>query len=91
MSLLKNINDIRMKYRYQESIIFSFVVLFIGAVFSFLFYIFLGSFFDETLSEYISSITGKEISIILGYSVASGVVYSSHIKELFELIKIKDD
>ena len=80
-----------MKYRYQESIIFSFVVLFIGAVFSFLFYIFLGSFFDETLSEYIISITGKEISIILGYSVASGVVYSSHIKELLELIKIKDD
>ena len=80
-----------MKYRYQESIIFSLVVLFIGAVFSFLFYIFLGSFFDQNLSEYISSITGKEISIILGYSVGSGVVYSSEIKNLFELTKIKDD
>lgn len=80
-----------MKIRYQNSITFSLIVLFIGGVFSFLFYIFLGSFFDETLSEYISSITGKEISIILGYSVGSGVVYSSKIKELFELMKIKDD
>lgn len=80
-----------MKIRYQNSITFSFIVLFIGGVFSFLFYIFLGSFFDETLSKYISSITGKEISIILGYSVGSGVVYSSKIKELFELMKIKDD
>jgi len=80
-----------MKIRYQDSITFSFIVLIIGGVFSFLFYIFLGSFFDETLSEYISSITGKEISIILGYSVGSGVVYSSKIKELYELMKIKDD
>jgi len=80
-----------MKIRYQDSITFSFIVLIIGGVFSFLFYIFLGSFFDETLSEYISSITGKEISIILGYSVGSGVVYSSKIKKLFELMKIKDD
>ena len=80
-----------MKIRYQDSIMFSLAVLFIGAVLSFLFYIFLGSFFDQNLSEYISSITGKEISIILGYSVASGVVYSSKIKKLFELMKIKDD
>ena len=80
-----------MKIRYQDSITFSFIVLFIGGVFSFLFYIFVGSFFDETLSEYISSITGKEISIILGYSVGSGFVYSGKIKELYELMKIKDD
>lgn len=80
-----------MKIRYQDSIIFSLIVLFVGAVLSFLFYIFLGSFFDQNLSEYISSITGKEISIILGYSVGSGVVYSSEIKNLFELTKIKDD
>ena len=80
-----------MKIRHQDSIMFSLIVLFIGAVFSFLFYIFLGSFFDQNLSEYISFITGKEISIILGYSVGSGVVYSSKIKKLFELIKIKDD
>jgi len=80
-----------MKIRYQDSIIFSLIVLFVGAVLSFLFYIFLGSFFDQNLSEYISSITGKEISIILGYSVGSGVVYSSKIKNLFELTKIKDD
>ena len=80
-----------MKIRYQNSVTFSLIVLFIGGVFSFLFYIFLGSFFDQTLSKYISSITGKEISIILGYSVGSGVVYSSKIKELFELMKIKDD
>ena len=80
-----------MKIRYQESITFSLIVLIIGGLFSFLFYIFLGSFFDEILSEYISSITGKEISIILGYSVGSGVVYSSKIKESYELMKIKDD
>ena len=80
-----------MKIRYQNSITFSLIVLFTGGVFSFLFYIFLGSFFDETLSEYISSITGKEISIILGYSVGSGFVYSGKIKELYELMKIKDD
>ena len=80
-----------MKIRHQDSIMFSLIVLFIGAVFSFLFYIFLGSFFDQNLSEYISFITGKEISIILGYSVGSGVVYSSKIKKLFEMIKIKDD
>ncbi len=80
-----------MKIRYQDSIIFSLIVLFIGAVLSFVFYIFIGLFFDETLSEYISFITGKEISIILGYTVASGVLYSSKIKKLFELIKIKDD
>ena len=80
-----------MKIRYQDSITFSFIVLIIGGVFSFLFYIFLGSFFDQTLSEYISSITGKEISIILGYSVGSGFVFSSKIKEWFELTKIKDD
>ena len=80
-----------MKIRYQDSIIFSLIVLFVGAVLSFLFYIFLGSFFDQNLSEYISSITGKEISIILGYSVGSGVVYSSKIKNWFELTKIKDD
>lgn len=80
-----------MKIRHQDSIMFSLIVLFIGAVFSFLFYIFLGSFFDQNLSEYISSISGKEISIIFGYSVGSGVVYSSKIKKLFEMIKIKDD
>ena len=80
-----------MKIRHQDSIMFSLIVLFIGAVLSFLFYIFLGSFFDQNLSEYISSISGKEISIIFGYSVGSGVVYSSKIKKLFEMIKIKDD
>lgn len=80
-----------MKVRHKESIIFALIVLILGAVLGFLLNIFLGVYFDENLSSYIGFITGKEISIILGYTVGSGVVYSSKIKELFELMKIKDD
>ena len=80
-----------MKVRYKESIGFAFTVLILGAVFSFLIYIVPGLFFDQYLSSYISFITGKELSIVLGYSIASGVAYSNSKKELFDLLKIKDD
>lgn len=80
-----------MKYRHKKSIIFALVVLILGAVFGFLLNFFLGVYFDENFSSYISFITGKELSIVLGYSIASGIAYSNSKKELFDLLKIKDD
>lgn len=80
-----------MKYRYKKSVEFALVVLIGGAPLSFLLYIFPGLFFDQYLSDYFSFITGKELSIVLGYSIASGIAYSNSKKELFDLLKIKDD
>lgn len=68
-----------MKYRYEKSIIFSLIVLVIGSICSFL--------LNFSLGAYI----GKEISIGLGFTIASGFAYSDSMKELFGLFKIKDD
>ena len=80
-----------MKVRHKESIGFALLVLICGAPLSFLIYIVPGLFFDQYLSDYFSFITGKELSIVLGYSIASGIAYSHSKKELFDLLKIKDD
>lgn len=74
-----------------NGVAFFFIVLIFGFPMSLLINFIFGTFLEDLIFQYISGISAKDFSIMLGYSLAAGVAYSNNMKEIKRLFNIKDD
>ena len=74
-----------------NGVAFFFVVLIFGFLMSLIIYFIFGVFLEDLIFQYISGISAKDFSIMLGYSLSAGIAYSNNMKEIKKLFNIKDN